>query len=592
MFHPEMTHQPFWSMEVLDVLKVLKTPLEGLSEEEVLRRRAVTGLNLFRDGAGDSSLRILLRQFQSPFIIVLLLAAILTFVLKEWVDAAVILAAITANTILGFWQEQKAETVLEKLKSYIQIHVRVRRRGREKEVDASELVPGDVIRLSRGDRVPADARLIQVTGLEVDESVLTGESLPVVKRIESVDLSTILPERVSMVYGGTLVQQGFAEAMITVTGYHTEFGKIAALVKAGDQDKTPLQRAVQKFSATLGKIFLFFMGVLFFLGLAVGYPLFDMLLLKVAVAVSVIPEGLPIALTVILAVGVERLAKRKGIVKKLLAAETLGSTSIILTDKTGTLTKAQMQLVAVLPYKHDEEAEAQQHLLQDALINLEAMIENPDDAPAEWRVSGRPMETALVREAGIRGVHLPVVLRTVTFVERLPFRSDTKYSAALVSSGSKLRAVIFGAPDILLRFTHLSDQEKRELHQEIERRALSGERVLGVISKVITDVKEFAQNHAWHEYVFEGLLTFRDPLRSGVKEAIARMAKAGVKTVIVTGDHRGTAEAVAREIGLIDGEGAVITGDELAAFSPEELDGFLPRIHVFARVTPEQKMFL
>lgn len=588
---PDSIRQPFWSLTAEEVFKTLETKKEGLSEEGAEARLKIFGTNSIGEKKRLTKPRIVLSQLANPLILVLLAAGGITIFLRDWVDAGVILAAVAVNTMLGFWQENKAENALELLKSYIRARARVRREGKEREIDAEELVPGDVIRVSQGDRVPADARLIYVNNLEVDEAVLTGDSLPESKRVEAVPTGTSLGDRASMIFGGTLVVGGFGDAVVTATGNSGEFGKIAALISEKKPESTPLQRAIKLFTIRAGVILGILVLGLFLLGVYFHYSIFEMFLISVAVAVSAVPEGLPIAVTVILAIGVQRLAARKGVVRKLLAAETLGSATLILTDKTGTLTQAKMSLVEVFPWKKSKGEE--KDLLKKALVNIDFILENPEDEPKNWRITGRPLEVALARGAADAGVLYPEIKESTEVFDRLPFSSEYKYSASASRLGSETMLTIFGAPDILARFTPLSEEEKKELAAEIDLRASRGERVLGVASKSVS-AKEarLPRDKRFDGFTFDGLLSFRDPLRPSVAEAIRHIARAGVRTVIVTGDHKGTAEAVGRELGMIDGKGAILTGDDLKYLSKDELQNRARDASIYARVSPEEKLML
>lgn len=591
--------QPFWALEINEIFETLATNKFGLSEEETQKRKKVFGTNEIQEKGHLTTVKIFFNQLKSPLILVLIGAGVVTLFLKEWLDAAVIFAAVIVNTILGFWQETKAEMSLTLLKTYIRTRSRVRREGREQEIDASDLVPGDIIRVSQGDRVPADARIFFSNSLEVDEAVLTGESLPVVKDVAPSPLETSLGDRKSMLWSGTLVVGGFGEAVVTSTGVNTEFGKIVTLVAERKREPTPLQKAIANFVARVGIVLAVLVLILFGLGLYFGYGIFEMFLIAVAVAVSAVPEGLPIALTVILAIGVQRMAKRKGVIRKLLAAETLGSTSLILTDKTGTLTQARMELLSALPYK-SEGPEAQKRLLSKAILNTDVIVENPEEVVREWKLVGRPLETALVRGAGERGVKLEAL--SADILDRLPFSSEYKFSASVSVSGGKNQLVLLGAPEILLEYTNLSKEEKEKITAEIDSRALEGERILGVASKFLSaDEKgilgmirreKAGRNIKFKGLSFDGLLSFWDPLRPRVFDAVKKISGAGVKTVIVTGDHRGTAEAVGRSLGLVDGVGGVMTGDELRYLNDDQLLNRADKISVYARVTPEDKVKL
>ncbi len=571
-------------------LSTLESTRDGLTTAEVKKRQALFGPNAITERHRLNALRIFFSQFKSPLILMLVAATVITLVLQEWLDASVLAATIFANAGLGFWQENKAETVLENLKSYIRTRTRVRRSGREQEINATELVPGDVIRIAQGDRVPADGRILFEQAFQTDESVITGESLPVDKHTEPVARTAALGDRNGMVLSGTLAVQGLADVLVTATNDFTEFGRIASMVSERELETTPLQKIVSKF-ATRASIGLGILTlILFTIGLLSGADPFAMFFIAVAVAVSAVPEGLPISLTVILAVGVERLAKKNGVVRKLMAAETLGSTSLILTDKTGTLTKAEMRLTDVIPYGNGTGAE--EYLLVGALLNTDVAIENPEQDPSKWILAGRAMESALVRDAASRGIRLPDVLRGVRISDRLPFNSRQKYSAVVVEEKGSRHLFVLGAPEILLGLCTLPTTEAERLRAEIERRARTGERLLGLAESSVDPNFTCKSGTRLCDLSFKGLLALRDPIRPGVKEAITRIAATGVRTVVVTGDHQGTAESVAREVGILDGKGTVMTGAELDTLPEGELLKRLDHIRVFARMTPEHKLRL
>ena len=592
MINPKSIKQPFWSMSIEDTLSVFEVGVEGLSSEEANSRLKVFQPNEIKDGKTFSKLRLFLDQFRSSLILILIFAGIMTAFLGDLVDTVVIFSAVLLNVSLGFYQENKAENILELLKSYIKTRSRVHRSGREEIMDSSRLVPGDIMRITQGDKIPADARIIFANNFEVDESVLTGESIPVEKKAEAVETSLSLGDRASMVFGSTLAVRGFADVVVTSTGAHTEFGKIASLLSKENKTKTPLQVVISKFSFLASIILLVMTVILFSLGIYLHYDILDMFLIAVAVAVSAVPEGLPIALTIIMAVGVEQLAKRKAVVRKLLAAETLGSTSLILTDKTGTLTQAKMELTAVIPYNGSTNEDIYA-LLHKSLLTIDVLIENPEESYDKWRTFGNYMEIALANGAAKHGVKLTEILNSAQAIDRLPFNSEKKFSGAVYKENSEMHLILLGAPDILIKYTNLSEDEKKEVIEEINERALAGERVLGVVSDGVNENYKDLKNYDFKNLNFDGLISFRDPLRPGVFDAIRRIGQAGVRTIIVTGDHRGTAEAVARELGLIDQEGGLIlTGDDIKNLSKEELYSTADRVKVYARVTPEQKVMI
>lgn len=580
--------QPYQSLTKEEAAAILSADVEeGLTEEEVLVRVRTFGMNILEKSAGSSWFSILLGQFKSPLILLLLGAALITFIIGDYKDSLFILAAVIVNAGLGYYQEHKAEKALAELKTYLRQRARVIRAGREYEIDATELVPGDLIRLTQGDRVPADARLVFVNDLQVDEAILTGEALPAQKGVEPTPAESALGDQVSMLFAGTLVTQGIGTAVVCRTGSATELGRIATLVGQSENEETPLQAAIRKFSVKasifLGALTL----IIFFVGLYAGQPLATMFVTAVAIAVSAVPEGLPIAMTVILAIGVQRMARRKGVVRKLAAAEALGSTDIILTDKTGTLTTAKMEIGALIP----QEGVIATELLRLALTNVNVLIENPTAPPAEWRIDGRLIEASLTRSAALRGVAITAVREALPVLDSLPFNPLNKFSVALIEEEGNRRLVFLGAPDILLAFTTLAVGERNAVLERIEAEAYAGALVLGVATKNLDDGIVFSfDNLAPSDIEFQGLITLHDPIRTNVPAAIRLVEDSGIRVILVTGDHRGTAEAVARAVGLHIAEGGILDAAELRALSDTELAARLSTLSVVARVSPLDKM--
>ncbi len=581
--------QPFWAVPSDDTLKALETRAAGLTDKEVTERIRLFGQNIITNGPQFTHLRILGRQIASPLIIVLLIAGGITTFLGDALDSIVIFGAVVVNVALGYWQENKAETILEELTRYVRTFARVVRNGEEHEVDASRVVPGDIIQLSQGMRVPADGRILSANTLEIDESILTGEALPEEKHPEPVPLETVLGERSCMAYGGTLVLSGIGTIVVTATARQTEVGRIAHLSAIQAEEPSPLQRAVSHFSKVSGIVLALFAAGLFTIGIQVGYQPLQIFVISVAVAVSAVPESLPIALTVIMAVGVERLAKHKGIVRRLLAAETLGSTTVVLTDKTGTLTQAKMDIADVIPWKAKGKT-AENEILADAILDTDVVIEDPEDAPESWRISGRPLETSLVRGAGIRGIRYPDLRAKRPILERVPFDARKRYSIAVAEMEHGTRTVVLGAPETIIDLCPLAEDEKLVLIDEINTRAENGERVLGIASADATGSLTKGVHLPPEHLVFRGLIAFRDPLRPSAKQAVKQMEDLNVRTVMVTGDHRGTAISVAREIGMLKEGDEILTGTELDQLKDDDLLGRLDKIRVFARATPEHKL--
>lgn len=585
---PLTFERKFWTLSPEEVSRTLETDIEqGLSEQDVVDRLAVFGRNTVAAPQKAVRLRILLRQLTSPLIVILIGAGIITLAIADYRDAVFIFVAVVVNAALGFYQENKAEQALSAIKTYLKQRARVVREGKDKEIDAGDLVLGDLISLAQGDRVPADARVLYLNDLQVDEAILTGESLPVSKTVEAVPEGAALPGQGSMLFAGTLITQGLCTALVCRTGSHTELGKIASLIATTENEKTPLQKAITRFSLYTSAFLTALTLMVFGLGIAAGYSVVEMFLTSVAIAVSAIPEGLPVSMTVILAVGVERMAKRKGVVRKLIAAEALGSTTVILTDKTGTLTMATMVLSKVIPLNLDEGK-----ILRRALINASVLVENPADAPEKWHMHGKIMETALVRSAGMRGMTAAEIGKKEHLIQHMPFNAVQKFSASLVREAGKHIIIFFGAPDILLAHASLSTEEKEVLLEQVDSLARSGERVLGLATKEVAHTENFslAKDLVLTGLTFDGFITFRDPIRPGIAHAIRRVHEAGVKTVILTGDHQGTALAVAEEIGLTVTEGSALDAAELTGLSNKELAARLPKVMVISRVTPIDKL--
>ena len=585
----EIQERPFWALSVSEVVEILLTNSQnGISEEEAEKRLKVFGSNIIEKPRQAPGFFILLNQFKSPLILILLFAGVVTLSLAHYRDALFIFAALIANTTLGFYQEYKAEKALTELKTYLKQRSRVIRGGVEHEIDAAGLVPGDIIRLNQGDRVPADGRLLFVNDFQVDEAILTGESLPVLKLVDPMASDAVLGDQLSMIFAGTLITQGVATAVVCRTDFSTELGKIAALVAESHREETPLQVAIRRFSIQAG----FFLGILtlaiFVIGVALGYSRVEMFLTSVAIAVAAVPEGLPIAMTVILAIGVQRMAKRKGVIRKLVAAEALGSTTIILTDKTGTLTMAKMELSKILPIQNKEKNK----LLELALLNTNVLIENRDKEPSEWRINGRVIEAALVQSAALQDIAVEEVKNNISILNSLPFNAVNKFSVSLVHDHGKHLLVFLGAPDIFIHHSTLSPEEQKDALKRIDSLAESGELVVGVATKEVS-VKEdftFSKDMQFEHLSFEGLITLHDPVRSNIKETIRRVELAGIKIVIMTGDHRGTAIAIAKEIGMIIDDNNVIDAAELRTLSDDNLKKRLPMLRVISRVSPLDKM--
>ncbi|MDP2864049.1 MAG: HAD-IC family P-type ATPase, partial [bacterium] len=443
-----------------EVTKLLYSdPEKGLSEKEVQSLQRKLGQNSLPEEKPLSRLRIFLEQFRSPLIYILVIAGIITLILRDYTDAIVIFGAVFLNTIVGFFQENKASRALRELKKIVKHTAEVLRGGNLKIVDSEKLVPGDIVILNPGDKVPSDGRIIECYNLKINEMALTGEWLSAKKNPEILPKETILADRDNMVYMGCVVEDGKGKAIVTETGVQTEIGKVATMVKEAREEKTPYQKKLANFSKIIGFIIAFICFFIFILGMTTGKEFVEMFTIAVAVAVAAIPEGLPVAMTVILALGMQRILKKKGLVRKLASAETLGSTSVICSDKTATLTEGKMKVSDIIGDKF--------LTLKAAVLTSEAFIENPDEPKDKWIIRGRPTDRALL-EAGVEaGVDRKREFEKKRLAE-FPFNPINKFSAALYEENGKNFLYVCGAPEKILELSVLEEREKEKLEKQLE----------------------------------------------------------------------------------------------------------------------------
>lgn len=580
----------------------------GLEPDEAGRRLDRYGPNLLPRARGVGPLRRFLRQLNSPLVYVLIVAGIVTLLLDELVDSAVIFGVVVINAILGFVQESKAESALEALRSMVHTSATVIRGGNQQSVPSEELVPGDVVLIEAGDRVPADLRMITETQLRVDESALTGESLPVEKSHALLAPETAVADRVNMVYSGTLVTNGSGRGVAVATGGATELGEIHRLVGSAETMETPLTVKLAKFSAQLTIVILALAVVAFVAGVARGEPAADMFVAVVALAVGAIPEGLPAAVAITLAIGVSRMARRRAVIRRLPVVETLGSATVICSDKTGTLTENRMTVQVIwtpdeqIPVSDGEDSPS--HVRSRSVRWCLLVGANCNDAwvAEDGTLGGDPTETAMLRAAQRHGV----APRGLERIGTLPFSSDRQYMATTHvdpdTGGSLL--MVKGAVERVLNVSLLQMTEdgttepldEPAVLAAAERFAARGLRVLA--TAVQRDPGEDALDQVMHEevtgLVFTGLQAMIDPPRSTAAAAVRSCHDAGLSVKMITGDHATTAAAIARQIGILNagGDGTVLTGTDIARVDDTDLPDAVERASVFARVTPEQKLRL
>jgi Ca2+-transporting ATPase len=610
----------FHAKKVEETIKALKSSLQGLSEEEAKRRLEEFGFNELRERIRAVALRIFLRQFKDVFVIMLLIAISLSVLAGKGMDALTISAIVVLNSVVGFVQEYRSEKAMEAMKKLTAPKARVVRDGRERVIPAREVVPGDIILLEPGDRVPADARLIEEVDLKTDESVLTGESIPEEKSTAAINVHTPIADRTNMVFMATHVVYGRGKAVVTSTGMETEFGKIAEMVQAVKEEETPLKLRLRRFAKKLGILVTFACAAIFLLEGIRGEPLIRSFFLVVALAVSAVPEGLPAIVTVTLALGARGLAKRNAITRRLSSVETLGSTTVICSDKTGTLTKDEMtvrkiysnnQMMEVMGVGYEPRGKFYRdgHVVNPEedpqlmlLLRIGALCNNAKLIREDtWRIVGDPTEGALVVVAGKAGIQQDEASGEFPRIGEIPFSSERKRMTTIHSAPSGERfAYVKGAPEIILeQCTHfleddhvkdLTEKEKKKILKINERMASEALRVLGMAyRKLPDDLKVFTEESVEKDLIFIGLVGMIDPPREEVKEANRLCEQAGIKTVMITGDHKLTAVAIGKELGMLK-SGLVLTGAELDKMSDEEFEKIVEDVTVYARVSPQHKL--
>ena len=609
-----MDKKIFFNLSAEDVVRELGSDANhGLSSTVAAQRLAEYGQNELQAAGRVSPWSILFEQFKNVLIQILLIATAISAFVGHSVEAITIAVIVLFAILLGFIQEYRAERAIEALRKMAAPTATVLRDGNEMEIPARELVPGDIVLLQTGDRIPADGRLIQAVNLQVEEAALTGESVPVEKNTDTLsDVKLGIGDRKNMTYSGTLVSYGRGKAIIIATGMNTEFGKITGMLQAVQTVKTPLQKNLDRVGKVLAKAALIIVAGIVVLGVFRGQDLLEMFIFGIALAVAVVPEALPAVVTISLAIGVQRMVKRHALVRRLPTVETLGSTSFICSDKTGTLTKDEMtvrkifaggQVFDVSGSGYDPHGEFSLNgtavnpdtdlteLLRGATLASDARLVEADK---RWEIKGDPTEGALVVAAAKAGMHKMDLETEFPRVNEIPFTSETKRMTTLHKSPKGNIAYSKGAPEMILNSCAwylekndkrpLDDSSKEAILETARKMANEALRVLGIASKPDTEIEKSEQG-----MIFLGLVGMIDPPRPEAKNAIRTCEYAGIKPVMITGDHLLTARAVARELGLLK-TGQVINGVDLEAISEEEFEKQVESIEVYARVSPSHKL--
>jgi Ca2+-transporting ATPase len=614
----------YWKLEPDELAKQLQTDaLTGLTGEEAEKRTKQYGPNQLAAKKGRSPWSIFFAQVNSIIIWILFAAAIISGFLKEWVDSLAIIGIIILNSVLGFIQEYRAEKSLAALRKLSSPSSRVIRSGKSLSIPSNEIVPGDLIELEAGDKVPADSRLVYTTGnFATQEASLTGESVPVNKISNPIREDEIaLADRINMVYMGTAVVSGKARAIVVSTGMQTELGRIADMIQEIEEDSTPLQKRLEQFGKWIVVLCLVLVTMVFVLGYLRGGKILDLFLTSVSLAVAAIPEGLPAVVTIALALGVQRMVKRNCLIRKLPSVETLGCTNVICSDKTGTLTKNEMTAKAVfvgdkffqvtgIGYEPRGEFHCdgeninplEIHGLSRAM-NIAVLCNGAKLIHEEgnYRILGDPTEAALLTLAAKAGIDVDKMENDYPFVAEIPFDSERKKMTMIRRKGKEYIAFIKGAPDVLLSYctqketddkqAKITQADKENIMAVNNKMADQALRVLGVAYRRMDAMPENVNAETIErDLIFAGLIAMIDPPREEVKLAIENCQTAGINSVMITGDHKNTAVAIARELGFFQSNSLAMTGKELDNVSQEEFESLVDQTAVYARVSPEHKL--
>ncbi|MFP4006150.1 MAG: calcium-translocating P-type ATPase, PMCA-type [Candidatus Hadarchaeia archaeon] len=589
------------------VLKVLDGSQYGLKNEEAEKRLEKYGVNEIEKGEGASLLEVFLAQFKDFFILILIIAAIISFLIGNQIDSALIISIVAANGAFGFAQDWKAEKAIQALKEMASPRTIVLRDGEKTEIDSKEVVPGDIVILTQGSSVPADCRLLKQQCLEVDESALTGESLPVEKETEILEEDTPLAERTNMVYKDTHALNGRGKAVVVETGMETEIGKIATQLQEVEEEDTVFQREINTFAKKLGFIILIVSAILIPILIWQGLKPIKSFLTAVALAVGAVPEGLPAVVTLTFALGTKKMVGKNALVRRLPVIESLGSVDVICTDKTGTLTENKMVVQNIYTggrditvtggfsdegkFKH-EDREIDPNELD--LILRAGVLCNNAEIQEDGDEIGDPTELALIKTARKAGINQGDLKKENPRIDEIPFSSDRKRMTTIHNAGENKTAYVKGAPELILercnrywdngKIKDLDDEKKKEILDKNREYAQKALRVLGFAYKEVeVNTKEKTESNL----VFIGLQGMRDPPREEVKEAIEDCRNAGIRTVMVTGDNAVTAKAIGEELGF---HGEIVTGKDLAKMTEEELEERIENIEIFARTSPSDKV--
>ncbi len=583
------------TMEVQEVLRKLKTNFQrGLTEEEAKIRQSKYGKNKLQEGKKTSIFVKFLKQFNDFMILILIASAVISAGISyiqhnnDYIDSIIIVCIVVINALMGVIQESKAEKSIEALQKLAAPHAKVKRSGEIKWIPSEEVVPGDLIIIETGSYIPADARLISTYNFKVEESALTGETLPVEKNADKIlNANSPLGDMENLIFATTIAVSGHAEAVVTETGMNTKVGKIAQMIISDEAPETPLQKRLGEVGKKLGMTALIICSIVFIIGLFKKIPPMEIFMTSVGLAVAAIPEGLPAVVTIMLSIGITRMARKNSIIRKLPAVETLGSSTVIASDKTGTLTQNKMKVVEVVGGNKSE-------ILKLGCMCTDCNINNKNE------VDGEATEKAIVEAALNLGENKFELYKTMERINDIPFDSERKLMTTIHKLGDKYRIITKGAPDVLIKKCSnynknsgvypITDMEIRNIEKQNEDMAKRALRVIAIAYKDIEYLPNQIDTRLENDLIYCGLVGMIDPPREGVKEAIESCRRAGIKTVMITGDHILTAKAIGTELGILKPGDIAITGSELDKIPDSEFEKNIMKYSVFARVSPEHKV--
>lgn len=603
-----ITETAFYRKDCKETLKILESDQNGLTEQEAVERKLTYGVNELLEGKKKSLVEMIWEQFKSVMILILLIAALISGFMHELTDSIIILVVVSVNAILGVIQERKAEKSLDALKKMSSPHAKVKRNGEVRQIPSEELVPGDIVLLEAGDLVPADLRLLQCSGLKVEEAALTGESVPVEKTTEVQNgQDLVIGDRKNMSFAGSIVTYGRGEGIVTAIGMNTEIGKIASHLSTNVNQSTPLQIKLAEMTKYLTIGIVGITILMFLTGIWQGRNYLDMFLISISLAVAAIPEGLPAVITIILALGVQKMAKRNAIIRKLSAVETLGSTEIICSDKTGTLTQNKMTVQKVFingKLVHADTIASQDKSSTELFMQSLVLCNDSNSSSLDHddiQFIGDPTETALAYFALNHALPKKQLDEKYPRMNEIPFDSQRKLMTTIHSFDGQLQAFTKGAPDVLLercsgyyhhgKIEPLSDELKNGVLQANKEMGSEALRVLALAYKKLDTLPPtVSSDTVERDLVFIGLVGMIDPPRDEAREAVRICSEAGIRPIMITGDHKDTAIAIAKQLNIIQDEREVLSGAELNQLSDQEFEAQVERFSVYARVSPEHKV--